>query len=978
MRTIHTEILVIGGGATGTGILRDLALRGFHALLVEQRDLTHGTTGRYHGLLHSGARYAVKDPQAARECIEENRILRKIMPQCIEDTGGFFVQTPWDEEDYAERFLTGCQAAGIPVEEIRISEMLRKEPHLNPDIQRCLRVPDGAADSFLAAHANVASARAHGAECLTYHPVQRLLTDADPAKGLDSAKHIVGALCYDLVKDEPVQIEADLVINAAGAWVGKIGATAGLEIAIRPGKGTMLAVSHRIVNTVVNRLKMPADGDILVPAHTVAVMGTTDEQVADPDSFSIEPWEVDLMLAEGEKLVPGFRDLRMLRAWAGVRPLYQETKTDQSRDITRAFVLLDHSQRDGISGLLTITSGKWTTYRKMAAATVDKVCELLGTSRPCRTHLEPLPVVDHRQPQPAGHGYHYLGERFAQIEKNKQYYGLVCECELVTQAEIETAIQQGSVHTLDDLRRDLRLGMGPCQGGFCTLRAAGILQQFSPDKNNSAVAMRDFLEERWKGLRPVLWGQQLRQERLNELIYLNVLNLDHLPGPAGSQLKAEPYAPAQSRTKPGAAGEAPQPPTGKLKLSAPAAHSLVVIGAGLAGLTAAWQAATRGWKVKVISKGWGSQYWAAGGIDVLGYYPHASEHIVDSPVGAIARLMLEQPNHPYTLAGIPRINAALREIKQLCEQAGYPLQGSLDRNWLLPTAIGAVRPTCLVPESMVAGDLEDPQPMLLVGLKSFVDFQPELAAANLQLQGYPAQALMLELPSLSGQQLTTISLARLFELPDFQAEFVAQLKPHLEAGLRLGLPAVLGTQPNLDTLRALEKQLGCRCFEIPGLPPSIPGMRLQKILVQAIRQAGGHVYEGMEVIAASVADQQVQAVWSEAAGRPMAHQAQAYVLATGGILGGGFTSQPSGQAYENIFGLPIEAPTERLEWVSTQFLEPQGHSIFQAGLQVDEQLRTPYPNLYAIGSVLAGDFLRQRALEGVALVSGFQIGEVLA
>jgi len=115
MQTIQTEVLVIGGGATGTGVLRDLAMRGFKTLLVEKGDLTAGTTGRYHGLLHSGGRYAVKDPQAARECIEENRILRRIMPQCIEDTGGFFVVTPWDDPGYAPRFARNFMAGASSV-----------------------------------------------------------------------------------------------------------------------------------------------------------------------------------------------------------------------------------------------------------------------------------------------------------------------------------------------------------------------------------------------------------------------------------------------------------------------------------------------------------------------------------------------------------------------------------------------------------------------------------------------------------------------------------------------------------------------------------------------------------------------------------------------------------------------------------------------------------------------------------------------
>ena len=128
MKRIDTEILVIGGGATGTGVAWDAALRGFKVVLIEKRDLTHGTTGRYHGLLHSGGRYVVKDPVSATECIHENRILRKTHTHCIEDTGGFFVVTPEDEGDFPDKFAAGCVATGVPCNEISIAEALRREP----------------------------------------------------------------------------------------------------------------------------------------------------------------------------------------------------------------------------------------------------------------------------------------------------------------------------------------------------------------------------------------------------------------------------------------------------------------------------------------------------------------------------------------------------------------------------------------------------------------------------------------------------------------------------------------------------------------------------------------------------------------------------------------------------------------------------------------------------------------------------------
>ena len=539
MRTLQTEVLVIGGGATGAGVVQDLALRGFKCALVEKRDLTHGTTGRYHGLLHSGGRYVVKDPKAATECIEENVILRRIMPHCLEDTGGFFVATPWDDPAFGDKFMAGCQATGVPCEEISVSQMLKEEPLLNPKISRCFRVPDGSADSFLATQCVGESARQHGAQILTYHEVKQLLREGNK---------VVGVVCHDLVHDEDVTILADLTVNASGAWAGRIAATIGVEVRVTAGKGTMVAINHRVLNTVVNRCKMPADGDIIVPIHTVAVIGTTDVRVPDPEHFAIEPWEVQHMLDEGEKLIPGLKNMRMLRAWAGVRPLYQETSVADTRDVTRAYTLLDHEKRDGVAGFITITGGKWTTYRQMAQVTVDRVCEKLNTQRACHTAEEVLPHL----PEFERHNhYHSLGARLARAETEKGYGQLICECELATKEDVERAIVSGQARTIDDVRRDVRVGMGPCQGGFCTLRVAGMwhtLKQTPVAETN--VTLRDFLQERWKGLMPVLWGSQLKQERLDELIYLSVLNADHLPGEKASRLGPKMYEPGTEMERP--------------------------------------------------------------------------------------------------------------------------------------------------------------------------------------------------------------------------------------------------------------------------------------------------------------------------------------------------------------------------------------------------------------------------------------------
>ncbi len=988
MRRIKTDVLVIGGGATGAGVLRDLAMRDFRSILVERRDLASGTTGRYHGLLHSGARYVCNDPSAARECIEENRVLRKIIPQCLEDTGGLFVSTPGDDPDYIPRFLEGCGSAGIPVEEVPIQTMLHEEPRLNPAITRCFRVPDASADSFLATDLNARSAEEQGAEVLRYHEVKRLLR-------LDSgAPRIVGALCLDLASGEEVRIESDLVVNASGAWAGKIAATVGIQIPMRPGKGTMVAVNHRVVQSVINRCKPPSDGDILVPAHTVSIIGTTDEPVADPDSLAIEPWEIALMLEEGEQIIPGFRELRVLRAWTGVRPLYQQSQATHSRRITRAHVLIDHEVLDGVAGLITITGGKWTTYRLMAQVTVDKVCEKLSLSRPCRTHLEPL----------QSEGYHSLGSRLRRVESARLQDSLVCECELATYEDVKRAIVLGRAVTMDDVRRDTRLGMGPCQGSFCTYRIAGMLEReaASPVVDINA-SIRDFLQARWRGLRPVLSGTQLKQERLAELIYANVMAIDSLPGPpstvyAGSGDLLGTNSRADSRENRGQATPAEddagrisgrQTPT-PARSTFTSSSDVLVIGGGLAGMMTAWFAVQRGRTVRLITQGQSALMFSAGTIDILGCEPGGESPVSDLKA-ALRRLVNRSDHHPYALAGFNSLEAGVTELTRLCAAAGYPFVGSLNCNALLPTACGGLRPVCLVPESMAHGLVkpgEQQKPFLIVGLTDFLDFFPALAARNLQESGQAADwsTVEMRLPSRS-RFLNSKILAQHLEQPgncdDFSDLLGSTLAAHpASTSGRLGLPAVLGLSQTARILEQIERRTGCQVFEIPGLPPSVPGLRLQNILIQALRKAGVEVLDGMEAVAFEGTGNKIAKVWTEAASRSKPHAAKQFVLATGGILSGGLVGGCDGKVVEPVFGLPVAAPSQATR---PHFIEPEGHPVFQVGVRVSSEFQPIDPdgglcfeNLFAVGSVIGGaDSVRELSMEGVALATAHAVGGCL-
>ncbi|WP_435347080.1 anaerobic glycerol-3-phosphate dehydrogenase subunit GlpA [Haloarchaeobius sp. HRN-SO-5] len=533
-----TDVLVIGGGSTGTGIARDLAMRGVDVTLVEQGNLTHGTTGRMHGLLHSGGRYAVADQASATECIEENRVLRDIAGHCVEMTGGLFVKRPEDSAEYFEEKLRGCRECGIPAEVLSGPEAREVEPYLAKDVDRAIQVPDGAVDPFRLVVANAVSAVDHGARIESHAEVVGLLTDGDRVTGA-RVKHTSGPGKREHgVPGTTEDIEAEYVVNATGAWSGQVGEMAGVDVEVRPSKGVMVVMNVRQVDTVVNRCKPKGDADIVVPHETTAILGTTDEEVSDPEDYPEEQWEVDHMIDELSKLVPILADARTVRSFWGVRPLYEppETGTADPTDITRDFFLLDHDERDGIDGFATVVGGKFTTYRMMAEDVADHVCDVLGVRASCATADEPLPGSENldrldeamadfglRSPV-ARRSKQRLGSRAPDVLDTDDPNPVLCECEAVTRAEVRDAIDQAGTE-LNGVRIRTRASMGNCQGGFCCHRLANELH---PEYDAGTVdqSLTELWDERWKGHRHALWGEQLSQAMLNQLLHATTWNRD--------------------------------------------------------------------------------------------------------------------------------------------------------------------------------------------------------------------------------------------------------------------------------------------------------------------------------------------------------------------------------------------------------------------------------------------------------------------
>ena len=519
------DVIIIGGGATGAGIARDCSLRGVRSLLLERSDISTGATGRNHGLLHSGARYAVTDHESAVECIRENMILRKIAAHCVEETDGLFISLPEDGLEYQSVFVEACRKAGIRADIIDPAEARRLEPSVNPALVGAVRVPDGAVDPFRLTSSNILDAKAHGAEIRTYTEVRELLREQD---------RIVGVRAYDHRAHCDVTFRAQVVINAGGIWGHGIAAKAGITVNMLPAKGALLIFGHRVNNMVLNRCRKPADADILVPGDTISLIGTTSSKIPydQIDNMIITPDEVDILLREGEKLAPQLAQTRILRAYAGVRPLVASDDDPSGRTVSRGIVLLDHAQRDGLEGFITITGGKLMTYRLMAEWATDLVCKKLGIDTVCRTAEIPLPgstesrrEVDRklrnkplaqRRSTIARHGA--LATKIGDGDSIRN--SLVCECEEVSIGEVEYALENLSVNNLVDLRRRTRIGMGTCQGELCACRAAGIMGRRDPICARRAKAdLVHFLNERWKGMEPIAWGDTLRESEYTTWVY---------------------------------------------------------------------------------------------------------------------------------------------------------------------------------------------------------------------------------------------------------------------------------------------------------------------------------------------------------------------------------------------------------------------------------------------------------------------------
>lgn len=534
------DCIIIGGGATGAGIARDLSLRGLKIILLEKNDLSEGTTGRCHAMLHSGARYVFKDREAASECALENEILLQIAPHITEPCGGFFMGLSDEDVEYGDIFFEKCKEAGVWCEEIDPELFLKEEPNCNPETKRTFQVKDGYIDPFLLTIYNALDAKIHGAQIRTYCKAINLILDDDT---------IIGVELFNRLKNKKEKIFADIIVNATGPWASYLekDLKLGDPLKIAPTMGTLIVIKDRLVNHLINRLRRPGDGDIIVPSHQSVILGTTSKLVKyeELDNLLADRQEIEYILDLGQDLIPTIKNHRIVRYYSGARPLIASGKP--LRDASRKFDIIDYEE-EGYNGFLTIFGGKLTTYRLMAEKTSDLICKKLGMNSKCQTSTLPLPGGENKIPVKIFQNELHVDEKTAFDMQYKwgTFYNeirdmcdscldsytkrgsprTICECENVTEPELHWTFQNLDVKVLDDYRRRTRQGMGPCQGQFCYYKIANLEAKWT-EKSHAEIMkeLRIALLKRWK---TEVSGDDLlrRQIKLSKYIYLLGGNLE--------------------------------------------------------------------------------------------------------------------------------------------------------------------------------------------------------------------------------------------------------------------------------------------------------------------------------------------------------------------------------------------------------------------------------------------------------------------
>ncbi|AAT44071.1 FAD-dependent oxidoreductase [Picrophilus oshimae] len=360
------RICVIGGGITGLFTALDLSINGFDVTLIEKNRILSGASGRFHGMLHSGSRYSVNDKKSAMECISENRIISSNASMFVNNTGGYFIGINDEDLDYGKKLIHENKIIGIETDEIEINDLMRIEPYINKNTLMALKVPDKTINGHAFAGAVAVEASMNGARILD----NSMIIDADVSDGYINNVRIS--------KDNDVFNESfDFYVNTAGAWSSEVLKKFGIDsLDVMPTLGYMASYNFRFSNSIINRMREPSDGDIIVPYGSHSVAGTIAIVSDDPDNNNVDNDDIKMMIDEVSEMIPAIKYFNYEKLYYSMRPLVRNGNPRGSRD----FMIYDN-----LGNLISSIGGKFTTARLNAEEITDNIIKKFGSHRNYKT-----------------------------------------------------------------------------------------------------------------------------------------------------------------------------------------------------------------------------------------------------------------------------------------------------------------------------------------------------------------------------------------------------------------------------------------------------------------------------------------------------------------------------------------------------------------------------------------------------------------
>jgi glycerol-3-phosphate dehydrogenase len=534
---------VIGGGINGTGVARDLALRGVACVLVEKKELGSGTTWASSGMIHGGLRYLQKDPEVTVHSCADSGAIQRIAPHLvfrIPFLMPVFPEDPIGPEiveiglEMYDRFVP--LKNGRPHTRLTREQALALEPALSPRIDCAFTLDEWGIDAARLCAANAQDAAEHGAQIFTHSEAFALLRDA--------SGRVTGARVRDRVRGDETTIEAELVLNAGGPWGPEVAELASQKLKLRRGKGVHLVFERRVSNVAIYARGVDGRDMFTFPHEQNSMAGTTDDDYyGDLDKIETREDEVAYVLEAMERSIPRIREHRIVHAIQGVRPTLYGFGAYED-ELSRDYRVIDHGTEGGAPGLWTITGGKLAAYRLMAEDAANRLSAQLGLTTSSSTATTPLPggeaPLDHaRLSRRFGVGIAAalrLGFRHGAraprvLETAPEATRTVCACEPVLEAELRHAARSEGLRKLADCPLRLRLGNGACQGASCAAFAAQVLADELGWHGARAVReVAELAAARWHDVAPALSGAQVAQMELHRAVFFGMIGaLEALP-----------------------------------------------------------------------------------------------------------------------------------------------------------------------------------------------------------------------------------------------------------------------------------------------------------------------------------------------------------------------------------------------------------------------------------------------------------------